>query len=323
MPDFTLSKYRQLLETLKGHGYAFTTFAGFMKGTSGRTVILRHDVDAKKMNSLHTAHMENELGITGTYYFRMVPGSYDEEVIRQIHELGHEIGYHYEDPGLVERQKTKDKRQKKEGKRQKKGVRDGRTGLHDRQAAGRQDKTLTEEMLASLAIVSFRENLAKLRRIVPVETICMHGSPLSRRDNRLLWKYYDYREFGITGEPYLDIDFSEVLYLTDTGRRWDGEAVSVRDKVKVEVQSVRGRGEEEVSTAPDPGTRIPAFRSTSDIIKAAGENRLPGRIMITIHPQRWTDNPLPWIQELLWQNIKNLGKRIIVYGGSKKRLRQS
>ncbi len=40
---------------------------------------------------------------------------------------------------------------------------------------------------------------------------------------------------GIIGEPYFDVDFSRVFYLTDTGRRWDGDAVSVRDKVKSEV----------------------------------------------------------------------------------------
>ena len=59
----------------------------------------------------------------------------------------------------------------------------------------------------------------------------MHGSPMSRWDSRLLWKYYDYHDFGIVGEPYFDVNFDEVLYLTDTGRRWDGGAVSVRDKV--------------------------------------------------------------------------------------------
>jgi len=59
----------------------------------------------------------------------------------------------------------------------------------------------------------------------------MHGSPLSKWDNRDLWKRYNYRDFGIIGEPYFDVNFDKVLYLTDTGRRWDGEGVSVRDKV--------------------------------------------------------------------------------------------
>ncbi len=51
-------------------------------------------------------------------------------------------------------------------------------------------------------------------------------------DNRDLWKRYDYRDFGIIAEPYFDLDFDEVFYLTDTGRRWDGHKVSVRDKVR-------------------------------------------------------------------------------------------
>ena len=47
-------------------------------------------------------------------------------------------------------------------------------------------------------------------------------------------------------------------------------------------------------------------RSTCHIIAAARANRLPDQIMLTIHPQRWTDKPLPWLQELLWQNVKNV-----------------
>ena len=61
----------------------------------------------------------------------------------------------------------------------------------------------------------------------------MHGSPKSKWDSRDLWKHYDYHQLGIDTEPYLDTDFSKVFYLTDTGRRWDGYKVSVRDKIPV------------------------------------------------------------------------------------------
>jgi len=47
-----------------------------------------------------------------------------------------------------------------------------------------------------LAIRLFEQSLAKLRRLVPIETICMHGSPLSKYDNRKLWDKYDYGAFG-------------------------------------------------------------------------------------------------------------------------------
>ena len=47
------------------------------------------------------------------------------------------------------------------------------------------------------------------------------------------------RDFGIIAEPCFDIDFNDVFYLTDTGRRWDGSDVSVRDKVAVKGQNFK------------------------------------------------------------------------------------
>jgi hypothetical protein len=56
---------------------------------------LRHDVDRLPQNSLRTAQIETQLNLKATYFFRVVPESYDEEIIKEIHSLGHEIGYHY------------------------------------------------------------------------------------------------------------------------------------------------------------------------------------------------------------------------------------
>ena len=56
--DFTLTKYRQLLEALIESGITFK---------------LRHDVDLLPQNSYQTALIENELGLKATYYFRCVP----------------------------------------------------------------------------------------------------------------------------------------------------------------------------------------------------------------------------------------------------------
>lgn len=77
----------------------------------------------------------------------------------------------------------------------------------------------------------FKTNLEKLRKIAPVSKICMHGSPRSPFDSKDIWKKHDYKSVGIESEPYLDTDWSNTFYLTDTGRRWDGWKVSVRDKV--------------------------------------------------------------------------------------------
>ncbi len=54
------------------------------------------------------------------------------------------------------------------------------------------------------------------------------------------------------------------------------------------------------------------FHSTFDIIRAVEGGDLPDRIMITIHPQRWTDNPVEWTKELVWQNFKNVFKKLLI-----------
>ena len=246
--DFTLTIYRRLLETLLSSGFAFQTFAGFLESAEDKTIILRHDVDKRPAFALAMAILEAELGLSSSYYFRVVNESYDEPMMRQIAGLGHEIGYHYEDLAL---------------------------------AHGDMDRALR----------SFPLHLEKFRRVVPVKTICMHGSPLSRWDNRLLWQACDYRDFGVMGEPYYDIDFSKILYLTDTGRRWDGQRMNVRDKAA--------------------GQRLSRVRSTSDIIMRAQAGDLPPQIMINAHPQRWSDAWIPWFNELLLQNVKNIVKRIV------------
>ena len=99
--DFTLSTYCTLLETLKAAGYAFQPYAEYLADPAEKVVILRHDVDKRPGNSLVTAQIEHELGIRGTYYFRILPCSFNPEIIKEIYSLGHEIGYHYEDINLV------------------------------------------------------------------------------------------------------------------------------------------------------------------------------------------------------------------------------
>lgn len=137
----------------------------------------------------------------------------------------------------------------------------------------------------SSAIQDFEKNLEALRKLSEVTTICMHGSPMSKYDSKDLWGSYNYKDFGIIGEPYFDIDFNAVVYLTDTGRRWDGNKVSVRDKVISPFNY--------------------SFRTTNDIINGLNNQNLPDKIMFTFHPQRWNDHIYLWTKELILQNLKN------------------
>jgi len=264
--NFTLKTYKNLLNTLIEQGFSFQPFNEFLEKPVSTTILLRHDVDLKPQNALATAIIENKLGIQGSYYFRMVPESFDIDIIKQIADLGHEVGYHYETMDTAsEKLKVKSKKIKEEDR----------------------------ERLINAAYQEFCENLEEFRKIYPVKTICMHGSPKSAFDNRDIWKKYDYRQLGIIGEPYFDIDFDKVFYLTDTGRCWNGYKYSVRDKMPQQERWVKA------------GL---IFRTTNDIIKAAQGDRLPSQIMITVHPQRWTNNPALWLWELAAQRAKNVVK---------------
>ena len=246
--DFNISTYLSLLGALKDSGYGFQTFENFLIKPEKRGIILRHDVDLKPVNSLLFAKLQEKEGIQGTYYFRAVKESWDEDIIKEIHSMGHEVGYHYE-------------------------------------------CLTTTKGDFNLAFEDFKLNLNKLRELVPVQTICMHGSPLSRFDSKDLWKNYDYKDLKLIGEPYFDIDFNKVLYLTDTGRTWNNRKISVRDHVSKNFNT--------------------EFKNTANIIEAANRNKLPQQIMFNFHPQRWTNNKLEWGKEYILQNMKNQIKRFI------------
>lgn len=143
----------------------------------------------------------------------------------------------------------------------------------------------------------FKTWLEYFRRFYAVETICMHGAPTSKWDGKDLWKKYNYRTVGILGEPYMDTDFSDVFYLTDTGRCWDGYKVSVRDKIP---------------KFQDEWTKAGlVWHTTPELLKAIEQGRMPAHVMMTTHPQRWTNNTSAWYKEMVLQNIKNIIKRLI------------
>lgn len=269
--DFTLFLYKEFIQNVLQWGYSFCSLESFLKGRNNksRLIILRHDVDKRPENALIVARIENELGFRSSYYFRAVGKCFKEDIIKEIAELGHEIGYHYENLSIAAIQMKNVKCKMK-------------------------NEEECQKELYDAALDDFRKNLEKFRKLYPVKTICMHGSPLSKYDNRELWNVYDYRDYGIIGEPYFDIDFNEVLYLTDTGRRWNTSGGNVRDKIQSKYNY--------------------NFKSTFDIIRALKKNELPDKIMLNVHPQRWNDKFLPWAKELVWQNIKNVVKRIFFRG---------
>lgn len=151
------------------------------------------------------------------------------------------------------------------------------------------------------AYEDFCQNLERLRNLVPVHTACAHGSPRSPWNSQDIWKQHDIHSLGIDYEPMMDTDFSKTLYLTDTGRRWDGYKVSVRDKVPQYQDEWQKDGL--------------VFHTTDDIIHAL--NNLHHQIhtkslLINTHPQRWMPFGARWAAEASVQWWKNIAKSLIV-----------
>ena len=253
--DFTLKTYRNLLQALKDAGYTFITARQYSETKlPEKFVILRNDVERYYPNALSFAQIQNDLNIKTSFFFRMNK-CYRAEVVKEISNTEHEIGYHYDDLAFYN---------------------------------GNFEK----------AIARFKNNLTVLRKFSEVNTISKEGSPLSKFDNSLLWTKYNYKDFGIDSDIDSDIDFSEVFYLTETGRRWNGYNVSIRDKVEEQQQIWNEQGYN--------------YRSSNDIIQAIKNNTFPDKVLMTFHPQRWHERNFLWLKELVFQNVKNIAKWVLV-----------
>lgn len=250
--DFTYAVYNSLLFSLCQTKYTMKRIIDFKDITESRCLFLRHDVDRWPNNALLMAELESNLGINATYYFRTIPSVFNEVIIKKIHDLGHEIGYHYEDLAVFNGDFT-------------------------------------------AAYLSFQNNLDRIRKICPVQTICAHGSPLSKWDSKLLWERFDYHESDIIADVGFDFDYNDVFYITDNGRAWNKSSASVRDKV--------------VSRYNIP------IKDTYHLIELVKQGQLPDKVMINAHPDTFFEFGLKWLGNYALIESKNIVKKFIVKYG--------
>lgn len=257
--DFTLKKYTALLQALKDNGYRFVTFEQYCMN---KAVLDK----GKAVVLRHDVDLkaENSLATARIEHSLGIQASYYFRVVQQSNK-----------PEIIKTIVAMDHE----------------IGYHYEDMAICDGDT-------EKAVAHFERQLSYFRQFDHVKTICMHGAPRSKYDSRDLWKHYDYHDYGIIGEPYFDVDFSKVFYLTDTGRRWDGFNVSVRDKIPVYQGQWAEKGW--------------VYHSTNDIIKAIETKTLPNQLMMTTHPQRWTDHKVAWLEELVLQSAKNMVKSVLV-----------
>jgi len=136
----------------------------------------------------------------------------------------------------------------------------------------------------------FEENLKKLRNITEVKTVCMHGRPFSKYDGRDFWNYYKLADFKLVLEPYINIDYRDKFYFTDTGHCWDNEKFNIRDIVK-------SKGNLNVS-------------NTSELIYLINHDDID-KAMILTHSDNWIDNIFIWLfYKILFKTI-NTFKRLL------------
>lgn len=124
------------------------------------------------------------------------------------------------------------------------------------------------------AIAMFEGELEQFRQIVPVDTISMHGSPLTPWDNLDLWRTYDFKDYGLMGEAYLSINYSNLYYFTDTGRTWDAGRYNLRDR----------------AASLKPSRKV---ITTDDLISFLAET-CDSPVIINAHPNRWATNWFAW-----------------------------
>lgn len=152
---------------------------------------------------------------------------------------------------------------------------------------------------------AFAHNLALIRSIATVETVCMHGNPLTPHDNRDLWSGHEVGDrgspeagalawFGLLGEAYLSIDYEDVAYFSDTGRTWRDGPLKVKDRI---------------DAGTDRSFGVAGGVETTDDLVALLENRAIDRACLLVHPNRWAGSTPELVVEWLTDTAINAVKR--------------
>lgn len=99
--EFTYAAYRNLIAILKQNAYQFCGY--FDHTAQDKRVIMRHDIDYCLERSVKMAQIENEEGIGSTYFVLLKTDFYNpaskrtNDLIREIKNLGHEVGLHFDE----------------------------------------------------------------------------------------------------------------------------------------------------------------------------------------------------------------------------------
>lgn len=105
--DFSLRSYSETLRCYLDHGYAVTSFNGYLDAPQEKHMILRHDIDNSIEQALRVARVDADAGCSSSFFLRVHARGYNLlslpslEIIREMEDLGHEVQLHLEG-GLCE-----------------------------------------------------------------------------------------------------------------------------------------------------------------------------------------------------------------------------
>lgn len=103
--NFTYSFYKKMISEIVSNGYRVCSY---FDNYDGKVCILRHDVDFDIQKALCMARIENELGVSSTYFVLLRTDFYNPlskksiSDLQEIISLGHHIGLHFDEKSYSE-----------------------------------------------------------------------------------------------------------------------------------------------------------------------------------------------------------------------------
>lgn len=219
MRDFTLKSYAKYIQAILKSYPLVLRFDNFFSTDPkpDSFCLIRHDVDRRPKKALQMAQLENQMGIQATYYFRAKKNVFKPDIIQEISNLGHEVGYHYE--SLSD------------------------TNGHLPRAL----KDFEQHLEKFKTIVPIKTVSMHGRPLKPYDNRDLWRDA---QNHDLLIKKH-----AIYGEVYLDIDYRDVAYINDTGRNWTADRSNIRDQTKYGIRLSFNSGAEVLNylnSTPDP-----------------------------------------------------------------------
>lgn len=274
--DFTYAKYKGIIAAIASSEYQVLKIKDYitMDKLPEKFVIIRHDVDLDAYYQLKFAQLEHQHNIHTSFYFRKIDKTFKEDVIDEVAGLGHEVGYHYE-------VFTKAKGDPVEAVK-----------------IFKSEQAVFSKKWKSLTVCphggSFVDNadgysLKNMIRLIP--KLVSGKAVFSKHVNFDMWDTNTFDDFGIMGDAYRSVDFSDILYLSDTGRSWNK----------------RYKRLDKVDSRVNPLFDIKSSDDIIDVIK----NESVDKIYLLVHFEQWKDNFKDWLAWYAAQIIRRTGKKII------------